>query len=366
MTSYGYRLFCISVKKNGRGEPKPLTVEQCGEKMHFSDYLESLLKKQLHQEVHGRPKPLSVQQSEDAADTDDDAPTPQLGRPVLCLLDVTRRGDHLTLDLLYGNPSTFTHAGFHEDKKVNPIELAGLKNVRPYRAVFILPKQGEFGIFAMEDADRTCPDDLLKSWIRSWAKQEALELEFKSSVSMANGEVKKKKKEKVDWWSPHFTPMNDPERLAAVMQNGSSSKIVLKKKGLSNANTPGTQEVKIEMGLTEAGFIARARALISKWFPDGAPEATSQAEANDQLAAILAEGHGIVSDEAYDDAWIEIKDNNGKTTKISPSRWADIFVYPIGRGQARPLNRDFYGPVKKTASRLETSLGIKIEWSGWG
>lgn len=374
MTSYGFRLFSLAVKKNGRGDEQSLLLDKSDEKSdekkdekkeHFRDYLKALATSRIGHEVHGNPPRDSdgADLEDDEADDVDDTPTtgPSKGqkpRPVLCILEVIERGDHFYVDFVYGTRSTYTHAGFSEEVITSPVDIANLKSVRPYRAAFLFPAKGSQGLMAIEDANRTCPRLALQRWLKHWARADAKELEVKRSELAG-------KRKKVNWWSMSSTPVNDPKRLSAVLKGGTSTQLVLTKQGGSNSRTPGPQDLKIQMGLQEAGVIARVRETITRWFPDGTKPNISQDEANADLAAILADQYTNFDGGEYDDAWVDIKDSNNNVTHVSPSRWADIFTYPISKANDRPPTAAYCAAVHAAIKPIESALGVKVDWTGW-
>jgi hypothetical protein len=81
----------------------------------------------------------------------------------------------------------------------------------------------------------------------------------------------------------------------------------------------------------------------------------------------LADRYQGLDDEEFDDAWIEVRDSaTGKPKQISPSRWADIFIYPVGSGTESPMPALFYGRVREAIEPLQNSLELSIDWAGWG
>ncbi|MDF3309736.1 hypothetical protein P3H15_32480 [Rhodococcus sp. T2V] len=372
MTSFGFRLFALDIKRNGRGDPQNLKLKTEDGVVHFRDYLEATVTKRKGLAVHGTPPKASEEADDDDNDsatdvsdeaTDGDEETAddderKARRPVLCVIDVSTRGDHLIVDFLYGKRSTYTHAGFSEDEVASPVDISKMKSVRPYRAAFIFPDTGTRGILAVEDANRTCPHKALERWLKYWARYDAKEAE----ISRSGIEGKRKK---LDWWSAKAIPVNDPKRLESILKNGTSTQLVLTKTGASNSRTPGSKALKIQMGLHEAGAIATVRDAITRWFPGGAKPSSTQAEASEDLAAILADKYANLDGEEYDDAWVDVRDERGNVKHISPSRWADIFTYPVSRAEFRPIPREFFGSVRAAIERIQKSLELDIEWSGW-
>lgn len=370
MTSYGFRLFRATIHRNNRGDPLSVEIGDGDEKQHFRDYLFELADSRKGAVVHGSP-PRVAEEAEEPDEDPGEEQEPDEGqrarsRPVLVVDDVTLRGEHLVVDYYYGRHLGYAFAGYSEEAAVDqpPIPIADLKSVRPYRATFIFPNIGELGVVAVEDANRTHASKKLEQWLRAWAREDG------------TVEAKKKREEtgkkniRPLWWSMRLTPMSDPERLRKLIKDGTSSKIVLTKMGGSNTNTPGKSPLRVEMGLDDGSSASKARNLISRWseFFNGPQTAKGEAqnEAARDLAAVLADKYSGFDDESYDDAYIEVKDTDGKKKKISPSRWADIFIYPVSNGADCPSRSVFFGRVQKAVSQLEKSLEIAIDWVGWG
>ncbi|MEV8195066.1 hypothetical protein AB0P13_23575 [Rhodococcus pyridinivorans] len=374
MTSYGFRLFTLEMKKNGRGAWPKMLIENNDEQEHVRDYLTGLLTKRRGIAVHGNPPKVSGEPDEpdDPAEEDEegeqgDGTVPgsaRRPRPVLAIMKVHKRGDHLIIDFRYGSRSSYTHAGYSESQTDvgNPVDISELKAVRLYRAAFILPENGEIGVLAVEDINRTCPRLALERWIRYWARCDAREAEAK--IVEDGG-----KKKKLDWWSVKGTPLNDPEHLNSIMKNGKSTKIVLTKVGASNSRTPGTSELKIQMGIgNDPGVAAQTRQTITSWFsgPSVPTGSADQKQASRDLAAIIADRYAGFDGEDYDDAWVDVEDESGGGVRhISPSRWADVFTYRVHQGESAPLDSVLYRAVKVPIERVKKSLQVEIDWSGW-
>lgn len=366
MTTYGFRLFRATVHRNGRGDPCDVYLGEDGAKQHVRDYLFELLDSRKNVVVHGSP-PRGAEPEESGDDEEDEeaeVPSRRRDRPVLVINDVTLRGEHIVIDYFYGRHLGYAYAGFSEESGDKPpVDIADLKSVRPYRATFVFPDVGNVGIVAVEDANRTHASMKLQQWLRAWAREDG------QGDAAAKREDSGKKSIRPVWWSLRLTPMSDPEKLKRLMKDGTSSKIVLTKMGASEGNTPGKSPLKVEMGLDDGKSASKARNLINKWIEyfNGPPKSVgaAQSEATRELAAVLGDKYEKFDDESYDDAWIEVKDTDGKTKQISPSRWADIFVYPVSSGVDCPSRSVFFARVQKAISPLEKSLEVSIDWAGW-
>lgn len=360
MTTNGFRLFSLSVKKNGRGEEQPLEVGPKSEPEHIRDYIYNLAAPKVGLEIHGMPIPDT--QDPDDDDDDDSGATSSYtySKPVMVIKSVSHRGDHVVLEFVYGRRTGHEEAGYSEHRPSAPFSIGDRKSVRKFRAAFIFPNSGEGGVLAIEDFGRTCPHKMLERWLKAWARENAKEAAAEHVASTG-------KKKKFDWWTARQTPLKDSARLTAMMRNGQSTQIVLTKKGGSNQRTPGSQPLKVEMGLADSRALARTRALIDGWFGDDDDERTlqkKQKKAGKDLAAIVADRYAGFDSEDYDDAWVYVKDGD-KKKKISPSRWADVFIYSVSSGVERPSEARFYGKIRDTIEPLEKSLELKIDWSGW-
>jgi hypothetical protein len=373
VTSYGFRLFHATVHRNGRGDPRSLAIGEGDDAQHFRDYLHSLALSRKDVVVHGAPErgqmgvtDDSDDVDEDIAESDDDADgRRKRSRPALVITDVKLRGDHIVIEFLYGKQLGYDVAGYSEERAdAPPVPIKDLKSMRPYRAVFMFPDAGEAGVVAVEDANRTHAAAKLTQWLRAWAREDA------AAVADQQREETGKKSIRPLFWSLRFTPLSDPQRLTRLIKSGESSKIILTKQGGSDGRTPGKAKLKIEMGLDEPRTVTRARGLITKWMPGlgpGGAAGGAQRDATRDLAALLADRYQGLDDEEFDDAWIEVRDSaTGKPKQISPSRWADIFIYPVGSGTESPMPALFYGRVREAIEPLQNSLELSIDWAGWG
>lgn len=378
MTNYGFRLFQATIHRNGRGDPCKVEIGDKDEKQAFRDYLFELVSARKGTVVHGSPRTAELDAGDEATDTVDGdldeggSVAKKRTRPVLVISDVSHRGDHVVIEYLYGRHLGYTHAGYAEGiigdvepepASAEPVPIGHLKSVRPYRAVFMFPEVGEAAVVAVEDASRTCAHEKLEQWLKAWAREDA------QAEAAAKQVETGKKSIRPLWWSLRLVPLSDPDRLSRLMKNGTSSKIILTKQGGSDGRTPGKSKLKVEMGLDDPSVIAKARRLITKWFPDAksvGSVADAQVEATHDLAAVLADRYEGFDAEDYDDAWIDIKDATGKSKQVSPSRWADIFIYPVSVGIDCPLPSLFYRRVQEAVMPLEKSLELAIDWSGWG
>lgn len=370
MTNYGFRLFRVTVHRSGRGDALSVEVGVGESKQHIRDYLFDLVSARKLLECHGTPTASDLDDADDGVDEEEiteeeqaEAQAKEAAKPVLVVTDVDRRGDHMVIEYVYGRRQGFTGAGYAGNGAA-PLDISDLKSVRPYRAVFMFPDVGELGIAAVEDASRTHASKKLEQWMRAWAREDG------KAEAAEEAETTGKKIVRPVWWSLRFTPLSDPEKLKSLMTNGTSSKIVLTKQGGSDTNTPGKSPLKVEMGLSENSAIARARKVLNGWIeyfngPATAP-GDAQTQATKDLAAVLGDSYDNFDDQDYDDAWIEVKDADGKKKEISPSRWADIFIYPVSRGVDCPTSRLFFGRVQRAVAPLENSLEVSVDWAGWG
>lgn len=137
----------------------------------------------------------------------------------------------------------------------------------------------------------------------------------------------------VDWWrlvAPD--PLTDEEHLNQLLKSGRFSSVELVKL----ETTPDRKRAKEKFRLTaphiEKGLATDLAAITREWLAakrgklDVPAQFDDDAEGARRLSAVIANGAQNID---FDDGWVLLEDDAGRTNKISPSRIAEVFTYTL-------------------------------------
>lgn len=349
MTTYGYRLFTIELRK-GFGQ-RAAEFSDC-DGSHYIDLLSKLFGRLATTKI-GKPVLKNMSgPSEDSSGEGDDAESGGVrGEPAIRVEDTQRNEWAVTGSVRSG---TF---GDHEIALGKPgaaedTDLLNRAPVRRHRFVFVLPEVGTRGVLALETIGRSCPISLLTQWMSKASQDEA------SDNPKDGGEP-------VAWWRVVADQISDDEHLNDLIKSGRFGKIELVKHDI----TPDRKRTKEHLRLTaphiEKGLASEVARVVRDWLAskrttggsvDNLP--VSDSTGAHQLAAIVANG---VENIDFDDGWVVLEDESGRTNKISPSRMAEVFTYTLSIDD-RVSDVAFYQAARARAVRIGPSVPVAVEW----
>ena len=336
MTSFGYRLFTISVYRGTKRSP--VNLKDC-EGEHYKEVVARLLKT-LSNPVVGDP-PATPEEASVAV------PGDVRGKPALRVEDVEVIDNTIRAKLWVGRIGSHEKAMSHDG--AIDFDISDKAAINGFRIVFAFPEDGTQGILAVESISRTCPVGPLIKWLRYKSHEE--------SYSKAKGTDSA-----VLWWRPRVEGLADEARLAEMIEAGLAQGLVLVKKSVTPGRTRTEKEFEIRAPLVNDGKVKQVARLVRGWASqakeaDGNP-VTSNAEAARQLAAIVSPE---IQDLDLDDGWVVLADPDDQVRRINPSTFTDVFTYKLSEDEPVVTPR-FYAEVRETAMGLQPAAKLAIDW----
>jgi len=336
MTSFGYRLFAISVFRGTKRTP--VNLKDC-EGEHYKDIVTRLLKT-LSTPVVGDPpskpdEPLATETGE------------VRGKPALRVEDVDVVDNTIRAKIWVGRIGSHEKAMSHDGS--SDFDISDKAAINGFRVIFAFPEDGTQGIRAVESISRSCPVSPLIKWLRYKSQEEGHE------KTQGSGSA-------VLWWRPTVEGLADEARLAEMIESGLAQGLVLVKKSVTPGRTRDEKEFEIRAPLVNDGKIKQVARLVRAWASqvkegDGA-QVTTNAEAARQLAAIVSPE---IKDLDLDDGWVVLADPDDQVRRVNPSTFTDVFTYKLSEDEPVVTPR-FYAEVRGTAMGIQTAAKLAVEW----
>jgi hypothetical protein len=356
MSTFGYRLFTVELRK-GFGR-KPVNFAECSGS-HYIDLVSKLLARLAGAKI-GRPVMRNSSSSPGLAVIDEpDSAEPEgiSGESAFRVEDPLRNERAITGSIQAGN------FGDHEialgvPGETEDADLLNRAPVRRFRFVLVLPENGVRGVLAIETIGRSCPVGLFIKWLSKASQDEAIDNKgVEGDTSTAEP----------CWWKMVADQMGDEEHLNELIRSGNFGKVELVKLDV----TPDRKRTKEHLRLTapsiEGGLVSEVASVVKGWWerthqraePDqGQPEPITDAEGAQQLAALVIKG---VQGLDFDDGWVVLEEDSGRTNRISPSRMSEVFIYPLSVDD-RVSDVEFYRRVRSRALRIAPTVPVAVEW----
>ncbi|MCX4963625.1 hypothetical protein OHA98_02095 [Streptomyces sp. NBC_00654] len=338
MTSYGYRLFTLSVFRGSKRTP--INFKDC-EGEHYKETVARLLKS-LEVPVVGDP-PSSLEEA--AASAPDDF----RGKPALRIEGVELVDNTVRATVWVGKIGSHAKA-MSRDVSVADFDISDKAAINGFRVVFAFPEDGTKGILAVESISRSCPVAPLVKWLRYRSLEEDHKKNQGAGV-VALG------------WRSKVEGLTDEARLSEMIEAGLAQGLVLVKQSITPGRTRAEKEFEIRAPLVNDGKVKQVAALVRGWAAqakdgDGSHAATTNAQAARQLAAIVS---SEIKDLDLNDGWVELADPDDQVRRINPSTMTDVFTYKLSEDQPVDTPK-FYAEVRGTAVGLQAAAKIAIEW----
>jgi hypothetical protein len=295
---------------------------------------------------------------QDSNVTDEEVESGELEEPVqeraLRIESVEVSGRIVRSSFYYGRFSDHPKA-LGRPGRTADIELIDRAPSRLFNFVLALPDEGTTGIVAMEDISRSCPVSPIVRWL-TWQSQKD-----SAAANKATDDPAKKK----SWWRLTLTPLADGEQLDRMIERGDLEKLELVKLDAGGDRTRRQEFFRVTAPSLDENIARRAGQVMKSWFGRGvdAGDASSthnptNAEGARQLAAVLSRE---LIELDFDDGWVVLRDEGDRPKRISPTRLAEFFVYPISRDN-KPPSLEFYDHVRSKALSLQDAVRIDIDW----
>ncbi|MFE3552578.1 hypothetical protein ACFXN2_28365 [Streptomyces kronopolitis] len=336
MTSFGYRLFTVSVYREKKHSP--VNLKDC-EGEHYKDIVARLLNT-LSDPVVGDP-PANPDESH-TTESDDIR-----GKSALRLADIEVIDNTVQAKIWVGRIGSHEKAMSHDGS--TDFDISDKAAINGFRVIFAFPEDGIQGILAVESISRSCPVSPLIKWLQHKSSEESYR-KNKETNSVT------------PWWRPKIKGLADELRLAEMIEAGQAQSLVLVKKSVTPARIPNEREFEIRAPLVNGGKVKQVASLVRAWASqvregDGA-QVTSNSEAARQLATIISPE---IKDLDLDDGWVVLADPDDQGKRINPSMLTDVFTYKLS--EDRPVDTpEFYAEVRQTAMRLQLAARLDIEW----
>ena len=350
MPTYGYRLFTLGVY-----EGLKRTAIDLGkvDGRHFVEVLEELLKALMGKTMVGD----APQGNSDVLDFVDSVQQGVLkgysGKPAFRVDQVEIVERTVRATVMAGNFGSHDVALSAVDGD-SDADISQKAACREFRVIFALPETGSGALLAVEDISRSCPVSVVTSWLR-WASKNS------SYAQVSN------KPDSFPGWSFRTPALTDEDRLSELIKLGQVEKLELVKRTITAARTRESVQYKVTAPIVSANMLDLVGQLVKTWQKpkksndeDSAPVASrsDDEEAAKKLAAIVGPD---VAELDLDDGWVVLKDADDRTSKVSPTRMSEIFVYKQpGRGKL--VTPAFYTEVSTRAKRLQEAAGLVINW----
>jgi hypothetical protein len=166
-------------------------------------------------------------------------------------------------------------------------------------------------------------------------------------------------------WSQ--TRWGDEEHLNELIRSGKFGKVELVKLDV----TPDRKRTKEHLRLTapsiEGGLVSEVASVVRGWWErtrqrpesdQSKPKPITNAEGVQQLAALVIKG---VQGLDFDDGWVVLEEDTGRTNRISLSRMSEVFIYRLSVDD-RVSDVEFYRQARSRAVRIGPTVPVDVEW----
>ncbi|WP_370942028.1 hypothetical protein AB5J62_23250 [Amycolatopsis sp. cg5] len=360
-TTYGYRLFKVELREGfGRSS---VDFSKCKDE-HYLDVASRLLQLLMSTQV-GRPLLRNNLSIEDEIDPPEGEVETFSGQKAFQVISEKKIQWAIYGEVFAGLFSEYEVAlgvpGRTEDR-----ELGDHAPSKRFRFALILPEEGTAGVLVVEVIGRTCPVDLITRWLAYCSQQQALAEEIDEENDK---EFRPARAKAARWWRPVAQAMMDNDRLLQIIKEGRFGSVELVKHEIQSDRTRQKVKFKLKAPAVDEGVVKEVTAAIKTWFNERLPSDTADVRkisSNKDGAKTLAAIFGAdVANLDFDDGWVQVEDEAGRPTNISPSRMSEIFTYPLSVGK-KVDDETFYYRARVTYGQLSIAAKIDVEWPELG
>ncbi|MDQ3403193.1 MAG: hypothetical protein M3548_07325 [Actinomycetota bacterium] len=342
MTSYGFRLFKLTLRlRNGRLEIPFITSNE-KESWQYSNHLQQILSANKEKRERGVPH---VSEPEDESTNEDNS------KPIFTVDEFGIMSETITFTMSYGVQTGHDLAMADPDNMDDEdLDISKHFPSRKYRGALIMPKGNgdKEAVLALECISRACPRSPLLKWISQWSKAAAIPAE--------NGKIP-------PWWKLVGNPLVDEDTLTKFMEKAAAETIFLKRHKVTTDRKREVDELDLRVEITRESLRTQALGIVKQWVLG--VRSGKKVEGHDAARSVAL----LVADELegidFDETKIEISDPiSGKKKKISPSRLPDVFTYKICTANA-PEVSVLHASIRAVVNRVQPNLSGTLDWSGW-
>ena len=310
---------------------------------------------QLRDTVVGKPIIRGSSGAADDANSEQREPEGVYGESAFRIENTARNGWAITGSLYSGL------FGEHEfalglPGEAEDTDLENRAPVRKFRFVFVFPEEGEKGVLAIETIGRSCPADLLTTWLTKKSQIEATQRQ----------EEQDRSDPAPNWWKLVADQMADEEHLNRMIDAGRFQRIDLVKHDILPDRRRNKEILRLTAPNIEGSLATSVAGVVRDWWgrTRGLERrqdvvTTDDHEGAQQLAAIIGNG---VEGLDFDDGWVVLaEEDGGRPKRISPSRMSEVFIYPLS-DRARFDDAAFFRAIRTRASHIAPTVPIDVTW----
>ncbi|QFG08102.1 hypothetical protein SEA_PCORAL7_42 [Gordonia phage PCoral7] len=337
MPSYGIRFYKVELFNGNKQTPLSFIEEDGGKSWRYGEHLATVLERFKENQVRGFPR----------SQTPDGESVDQIRKKTAMVFNaVDRRGPNTVVaEYRVGRSDDFDRAYPAPDLETSDyLELNGYAPARPYRAVLMVPPEGEVGMLAVEAIGRTCPYEFFTKWATKWSRDYQAELD--SSDPLDDDKVRA-------WWRLKPTPLGSKSQLVDFIKGGTIEELILINHYIDKTRNERQERFRVK---------AKVRTGQRPWAKKRLNE-VFEVDSDEVFARQLAENFGnSVEHLDIDDGYVVVRTEAG-VKNISPSRMPEVFTYPVS--DDRPTMEEFLTAVKRHAIPLAKVIDAQVDFDSW-
>lgn len=341
MTSYGFRLFQVKLRRENKQKDLPFVSTSEGETWRYVDHARKLLEGNAGRRERGLPH-MAPESAEDDLES-------AKKRPLFEVDEYSTLGEHLTFTVSLGARTGHEMAMSDPDEvDAEDIDISEHYPARSYRGVLLLPEEGTEGILALEAISRACPRHPLTRWMSAWSKAEAIPDEKGKGPA---------------WWKLIANSLIDEDTFSKFVRDSAAETIILKRNKVTRDRKIETDELDLRVEIAREVLRDGAMEHIKGWIRSlregrGIPSH----EAASSIAALVGEELANLD---FDETEVSLfNSQTGKHRKVSPSHLPDVFTYPVTEDIPPELSV-LYASMRAVVQRVQPSLYAQLDWTAW-
>ena len=333
MTSYGFRLFEMTVYEGRRRTP--LSFAECYGK-HYFEFARRWLKEAQDQTFAGPP----IVEQEASGQVDNK------GRQLLQI-----EGLRAGANTLFGSVTAAKVGSIPNALGVPGVtENLSLKDHAPGREAsrfaILLPDGPGVGLVAIESVGRSCPSAALKFALTQMSIRELIATASDS--------------EETQHLRVRLVPVTDPEHLEKIVKANNGAEIHLTRRGVGVGRGREQKEIELFAAAISSNKAAQVVDLLQAW---RTAKKQGQNVSDKQGAVALAQiiGGDELANLDFDEGQL-VLDDNGRPKMVTPALSEEIFTYPLGK---RHTDKEWFHAVAAQAQQTVQGSDVAVTWPAW-